>query len=187
MRALHAEGDVRPTAPRIAERAGVSLRTVWQQFADMETLLVEADRRDDEILKSLVKRIDPDQPRAVRVMLFVSQRARVLEQMSPSWRAARIHHPLSAELQRNKARTLANARAEVARIFAPELSELAQQQRQQLLDGLHVISVWSFWESLRTELGLDAGPGRGTSPLQLHRAARRGRIWPDRPPLNLHG
>jgi AcrR family transcriptional regulator len=38
MRALHAEGDLRPTAPRIAERAGVSLRTVWQQFTDMETL-----------------------------------------------------------------------------------------------------------------------------------------------------
>src|SRR5450432_1143816 len=89
MRALHAEGDVRPTAPRIAQRAGVSLRTVWQQFADMETLLVEANRRDDEILRSLVKRIDPDQPRTVRVTLFVSQRARVLEQMSPSWRAAR--------------------------------------------------------------------------------------------------
>ena len=55
----------RPTAPRIAQRAGVSLRTVWQQFADMETLLVEANRRDDEILRSLVKRIDPDQPRAL--------------------------------------------------------------------------------------------------------------------------
>jgi AcrR family transcriptional regulator len=55
MRALHAEGDLRPTAPRVAERAGVSLRTVWQQFADTETLLVEANRRDDEILRSLMK------------------------------------------------------------------------------------------------------------------------------------
>jgi hypothetical protein len=30
-------------------------------------------------------------------------------------------------------------------------------KRQQLLDGLHAISIWSFWESLRTELNLDAG------------------------------
>jgi TetR/AcrR family transcriptional regulator of autoinduction and epiphytic fitness len=166
MRALHAEGDVRPTAPRIAQRAGVSLRTVWQQFADMETLLVEANRRDDEILRSLVKRIDPDQPRTVRVTLFVSQRARVLEQMSPSWRAARIHQPLSGELRRNKARTLANAKAEMARIFAPELNELAEPQRQQLLDGLHAISVWSFWESLRTELGL--GPAQAEELLRFN-------------------
>ena len=49
MRALHAEGDLRPTAPRVAARAGVSLRTVWQHFADMEALLLEAGRR---ILKS---------------------------------------------------------------------------------------------------------------------------------------
>jgi AcrR family transcriptional regulator len=54
MRALHAEGDLSPTGPRVAERAGVSLRTVWQQFADMEALLVEANRRDDEILRSLL-------------------------------------------------------------------------------------------------------------------------------------
>lgn len=166
MRALHAEGDVRPTAPRIAERAGVSLRTVWQQFTDMETLLVEANRRDDEILRSLVQWIDPDQPRAARVTLFVSQRARILEQMTPSWRAARIHQPFSGELRRNKARTLANAKAEVARIFALELSELAGPQRQQLLDGLHAISVWSFWESLRTELGL--GPAQAEEVLRAN-------------------
>jgi TetR/AcrR family transcriptional regulator, regulator of autoinduction and epiphytic fitness len=166
MRALHAEGDIRPTAPRIAQRAGVSLRTVWQQFADMETLLVEADRRDDEILRSLVERIDPDQPRTVRVTLFVSQRARVLEQMSPTWRAARIHQSFSEELRRNKARTLANAKAEVAKIFALELSELAEPQRQQLLDGLHAISVWSFWESLRTDLGL--GPAQAEELLLIN-------------------
>ncbi len=64
MRALHSEGELRPTAPRIAERAGVSLRTVWQQFADMEALLVEAVKRDSEILRSLVRKIEPDQPLA---------------------------------------------------------------------------------------------------------------------------
>ena len=35
-------GDLRPTATRIVERAGVSLRTFWQQFADREELLAEA-------------------------------------------------------------------------------------------------------------------------------------------------
>jgi TetR/AcrR family transcriptional regulator, regulator of autoinduction and epiphytic fitness len=152
MRALHAEGDLRPTAPRVAKRAGVSVRTVWQQFADMETLLVEADRRDNEILRSLVKRIDPDQPLAGRVATFTGQRARILEQMTPTWRAARIHEPFSAELARNKAWTLAKAKAELEAVFTPELAKLPGKRRQQLLDGLHAISIWSFWESLRTEL-----------------------------------
>jgi TetR/AcrR family transcriptional regulator, regulator of autoinduction and epiphytic fitness len=152
MRALHAEGDLRPTAPRVAERAGVSVRTVWQQFADMETLLVEADSRDNEILRSLAARIDPDLPLAGRVALFTGQRARILEQMTPSWRAARIHEPFSPELARNKAKTLAKAKIELETVFTPELVRLPGKRRQQLLDGLHSISIWSFWESLRTEL-----------------------------------
>jgi len=141
MRALHAEGDLRPTAPRVAERAGVSLRTVWQQFADMETLLVEANRRDDEIVRSLVERIDPDQPLAVRVALFTSQRARIFEKMTPTWRAARLAEPFSRELTRHKARTLGIAMVDLETVFAAELTELAG----------------TFWESLRTELNLDAG------------------------------
>ncbi len=158
MRALHAEGDLRPTAPRIADRAGVSLRTVWQQFADREALIVEAVRRDHEILRSLVEKIEPDQPLAARVESFVSQRARVLEEMTPTWRAARVDTPFSDELRRNKARKNAGGKAELELVFAPELARLPGRQRRQLTDSLHAVSIWSFWESLRTDLGL--------SPLQ---------------------
>ncbi len=139
MRALHAEGNLRPTAPRVAERAGVSLRTVWQQFADMETLLVEATRRDHEILRSLVRRIDPDQPLADRIAQFVRQRARVLEQMTPSWQAARLHGR-SEELHRNTGRVIAAARAELEAVFARELSQLDGPRRQHLGDALHAIA-----------------------------------------------
>jgi TetR/AcrR family transcriptional regulator of autoinduction and epiphytic fitness len=154
MRSLHAEGDLRPTAPRVAERAGVSLRTVWQQFADMETLLVEACRRDLEVLLSLVQKIEPDQPLEARITLFVSQRSRVLEEMTPTWRAARIHKPSSQQLRRNKAQMIARARAELEAVFALEFTQLGGEKRQRLIDSLHAISIWAFWESLRTDLCL---------------------------------
>ena len=38
------------------------------------------------------------------------------------------------------------------------LQSSAAAKRQQLTEGLHAISIWSFWESARTELGLDPGP-----------------------------
>jgi TetR/AcrR family transcriptional regulator, regulator of autoinduction and epiphytic fitness len=154
MRALHAEGDLRPTAPRIAERAGVSLRTVWQQFTDMEALLVESVKRDSEILRSLVRRIEPDQPLSARVDTFVSQRARVLEEMTPTWRAARISQPSSAELRSDHRKKVAAGRVELELVFAPEFDKLQDKQRDQLVEALHAISIWSFWESLRTDLGL---------------------------------
>lgn len=154
MRALHAEGDLRPTVPRIAARAGVSLRTVWQQFADREALLIEAVRRDREIQRSLVARIDQDQPLPARVEAFVAQRARVLEEMTPTWRAARVHQPFSDQLTLDRKRRNAAGRAEVEQVFTPELSRLAGQQRERLVDALHAISLWSYWETLRTDLEL---------------------------------
>ena len=160
MRALHAEGDLRPTVPRIAARAGVSLRTVWQQFADREALLLEAVRRDREIQRSLVSKIDPGQPLAGRIEAFIGQRTRVLEVMTPTWRAARVHQPLSAELQGDKKKRNAGARAEVEQVFAPELGKLAGAERELLADALHVITLWSFWESLRTDLELSPRAAR---------------------------
>jgi TetR/AcrR family transcriptional regulator, regulator of autoinduction and epiphytic fitness len=164
MRALHSEGELRPTAPRIAERAGVSLRTVWQQFADMEALLVEAVHRDSEILRSLVRKIEPDRPLAERVDSFVCQRSRVLEEMTPTWRAARVHAPSSAELRSDRNKKTAAGRAELEQVFAPEFSQLPGKQRDQLVEALHAISLWAFWESLRTDLGL--------SPLRAREVVR---------------
>jgi AcrR family transcriptional regulator len=154
MRSLHAEGDLRPTVPRIAARAGVSLRTVWQQFADREALLIEAVRRDREIQRSLVSRIDPGQPLAARVDAFIAQRTRVLEEMTPTWRAARVHQPFSDQLQHDRKRRNSGGRSEIEQVFAPELTRLAAQQRARLVDALHAISLWSFWETLRTDLEL---------------------------------
>ncbi|HEX9063852.1 MAG TPA: TetR/AcrR family transcriptional regulator [Streptosporangiaceae bacterium] len=160
MRALHAEGDLRPTVPRIAARAGVSLRTVWQQFADRDALLLEAVRRDREIQRSLVGKIDQNQPLADRIEAFIGQRTRVLEVMTPTWRAARVHQPLSAELRGDRKKRNAGARAEVEQVFAPELGKLDNRERELLASALHAITLWAFWESLRTDLELSPQAAR---------------------------
>jgi AcrR family transcriptional regulator len=174
MRALHAEGDLRPTAPRVAARAGVSLRTVWQHFADMEALLLEAGRRDLEVLLQIVRPIAADLPLAERIERFADQRTRVHEQMTPGWRAARIQQPFSPELRRSKRRMTALARAELEAVFAAELAELAGPQRKALADALHGISIWAFWDSLRTDVGLGPQDAReavvGIFTAQLTRA-----------------
>jgi TetR/AcrR family transcriptional regulator of autoinduction and epiphytic fitness len=162
MRALHAEGDLRPTAPRVAARAGVSLRTVWQHFADMEALLLEAGRRDLEVLLQIVRPIAADLPLADRIARLADQRTRVHEQMTPGWRAARIQQPFSPELRRSKRRMTALGRAELEAVFAAELGTLAGEQRRELADALHGISIWAFWDSLRTDVGLTPQQARAT-------------------------
>src|SRR3954471_8996262 len=83
LRALHHEGDLRPTAPRVAERAGVSLRTVWQHFNDLETLLVEPGRRDYEIALRYVTPIHASGSLATRLRELVAQRGRMFEALAP--------------------------------------------------------------------------------------------------------
>src|SRR5437763_16935587 len=106
LRALHHDGDLRPTAPRVAERAGVSLRTVWQHFADLETLLVEAGRRDYEIAVRYVVPVDPAAPLPARTRELVSQRGRMYEALAPVWRAAKLQEPFSPQIRRNRDRLL---------------------------------------------------------------------------------
>ena len=153
MRSLHHDGDLRPTAPRIAERAGVSVRTVWQHFDDLETLLVEAGRRDLEIARSFVEPIDPSLPTASRVAALVDQRTRMFEEMAPPWRAARVHTPFSAQLQTNRDTLMDLAREQVRELFAPELA--GAEDPEALLDALHIASSWAAWESLRVDAKLD--------------------------------
>jgi TetR/AcrR family transcriptional regulator of autoinduction and epiphytic fitness len=163
MRALHDEGDLRPTAPRIAERAGVSVRTVWQHFDDLETLMVEAGRRDLEIASGFVEAIDPGLPAAERVVALVEQRVRMYEAMAPPWRAARLHAPFSTQLRANRDRMMELARAQVAELFAGEIA--AADDAETLLDALVVATGWATWESLRTDIHLDVE--RAKKALQL--------------------
>ena len=162
MRALHSEGDLRPTAPRVAARAGVSLRTVWQHFADMETLLLEAGRRDLEILLQIVSPIPADLPLAERISMLADQRTRVHERMTPGWRAARIQSPFSPELRRSKKRMTALARAELEAVFAVEFAKLPATERKALIDAMEGVTIWAFWESLRTDVGLTPREARDT-------------------------
>ena len=97
-------------------------RTVWQQFADMEALLVEASRRDLEILMTMLRPIDAGLPLDERITRFVSRNARIYERMAPGWLAARLHEPFSAELRRSKQRNSALGKAEIEAAFAPELA-----------------------------------------------------------------
>ena len=107
-----------------------------------------------EILLSMLDRLDASGPQAARVQAFLAQRTRILEAMTPSWRAARVHEPFSACLRESRASVLALGRAELDKVFAPELGTLPAPDRQRLADALHAITIWEFWESLRTGLGL---------------------------------
>jgi AcrR family transcriptional regulator len=155
LRSLHHDGDLRPTAPRVAERAGVSLRTVWQHFNDLESLLIEAGQRDYEIALRYVTPIDAGGPLPDRLRQLVEQRGQMYEALAPVWRAARLQEPFSPQVRRNRDRLLEAAREQLERVVGSELSAQPAGSRRSVFAALQVATTWSTWESLRNDLKLE--------------------------------
>ncbi|MGC4759417.1 TetR/AcrR family transcriptional regulator [Micromonospora trifolii] len=157
--ALISEGDLRPTGERIAERAGISLRTLWTNFKDMETLFeasgAEVLRQQDAAYRP----ISPGLPLAKRVDAYCRQRARLLQLIAPSARAAQMREPVSEQLHRNRLKHIERVRDEVEALFAVELAE-AGPGREQLLNALVAASTWQAWSMLRYGLGLGVDQAR---------------------------
>lgn len=164
--ALVEEGDVRPTAPRVAERAEVSVRSVFQHFDDLESLYSAVAERLFERVAALVTTIDVELPLDTRIERFVGQRARLLEAITPIRRAANVHAPFSPEITERLRDGHDFFTAEVEQAFAPELDRLEEADREELLDALAVTVSWGSWETLRT---LD-----GSSQARARRILERG-------------
>ncbi len=143
-------GVLRPTAPQIADGAGVSVRSVFQHFDDLETLFAMVAERVIHRLGELLVPIDGSLPREERVSAFVAQRVQVLEAVTPIRRAAAIHAPFSAEITKRLQFGHDVLRAEIASVFATELDAVETAERELLLDVLDISLSWPTWESLRT-------------------------------------
>ncbi|GAA4251359.1 hypothetical protein GCM10022255_043670 [Dactylosporangium darangshiense] len=152
--ALLEEGELRPTAERIAERAGVSLRALWTNFKDMEGLFAAAGERLMERQRAEFRPVPTELPLPERIERYCAQRARLLELIAPAARAARIREPFSAQLRKNRAWYLEIAREEIETLFAPELAS-AGQARREVLDALTVAATFAGWSMWRDELHLD--------------------------------
>jgi AcrR family transcriptional regulator len=147
------EGDLSPTAPRVAERAGVSVRSVFQHFDDLDGLYAAVGDRVLERLVGLVLRVDPEMPIARRLGLAVRQRAALLEALTPIRRAAFINAWDSVAVTHRMLAGQSFLRAEVAAVFAGEI-EAAGDGGPALLTAIDTLLSWNNWDHLRTTAGL---------------------------------
>jgi AcrR family transcriptional regulator len=149
---LVTEGDVRPTAERIAEKAGVSPRSVFKHFPDREDLFAEASKLQEARARAIVQvPADPSAPLDERLDLFVDQRAEFAEFVSPVRRAAALIEPFSEVVQERLCFVRGLAGAQVAHFFGPEIEA---RRDDNLLPGLVAIAAWPTWDQLRTHQGL---------------------------------
>lgn len=152
--ALIEEGDLSPTAQRVAARAEVSLRTVFHQFEDLDTLHRLAGERLRDRVAAVSDAIDATRPLPERLEAFIRRRVRVLMVLHPLASAARLREPMSQALRDNRDALRAVARAQLEEVFAPELDPLPDAARRRLVTALGLVTSWGAWWQLREESGL---------------------------------
>ncbi len=163
LRALFIRGELRPTAPSIAAEAGVSVRTLWQHFDDLQALWAEAGRRELELALGFVEPIDPYLPLGARIGALVAQRGRMYEAVAAVWRAARLHEPFNPEVRAAKAQLYEAGRAQLAEVFGPELAAATAATGA----AVEVAATWSTWDALRADLGLGVAAAEAATAVTI--------------------
>lgn len=167
-------GDLRPTAQRVAGRAGVSLRSVFQHFDQLDELHAAAADRQVRRVLAMVRPVPREGPLEARLAAFVAQRARVLEAISPVRRSAVLSEPWAPEIAKRLRAVRRLGRREVERVFGPELARRPPGERRELLEAMTVAASWSSWEALRSHQELAPAQARRVMARMLRALLKEG-------------
>jgi len=159
------EGDLRPSAAQVAKRAGVSLRSVFQHFADLETLFRVAGDRHRQRFAHLEPLPELPADLRPRIAAYVAHRTRWMEAISPMGRAAALQAPFSPGIAERQAAGRVRLRETLTAAFAPELARATDAD--QLLHSLEAATAWTTWETLRTAMGLPPDEAAGVLELTI--------------------
>jgi TetR/AcrR family transcriptional regulator, regulator of autoinduction and epiphytic fitness len=168
------EGRLRPTAAEIAERAGVSERSVFQHFPDREALLEAVAREQYQRVVTTVRPVDASMSLSQRIDDFVDQRCTVFEGGAGVRRAALLMEPQSDVVAGWLTSVRRAGAAEVERIFRRELEATPADEREPLGAALVAACAWSTFEALRFHQGLSVRRTRGAMRTMVARLLREG-------------
>lgn len=154
---LLGEGVLRPTAQQVAERSGVSLRSIFRIFDDVESLNAAAAARQLSRIRHLFVDVMPTGSLADRVAQVVAINSRLYESIAPIRRAALRAAPESPALREQLARARGWVRGEVERVFAPELATATADTTA----AVELALSFEAWDQLRSAQGVS--PTRATA------------------------
>lgn len=151
MMELIAGGDLMPSAARVAEEAGIGLRTVFRHFDDMDSLYSEISATvADRVMPIIMAPYDSDNWRA-NLRELARRRVRVFETMLPFRLAANIKRYQSPFLMGEYGRVVTIERELVLRLLPTDV-----QVHRIAAEGLCATLSFQNWRALRHDQSLSA-------------------------------
>jgi AcrR family transcriptional regulator len=151
MMELIVAGDLSPSAARVAEEAGIGLRTVFRHFDDMDALYAVITATITEQVMPIVMAPYPDQPWRANVRELVRRRIRVFETTLPFRLAANIKRYQSPFLMGQYSRVVMLERELILRLLpGPVLADRIA------VEALCAALSFHTWRTLRHDQSLAA-------------------------------
>jgi len=143
-----------PTAAEIAERAGYSVRSVFERFPDIHTLQVAAADYALVQVAALAPARNRDGDRRTRISTHVDTRARSCERWLPLWRSLIFNQGNSPELKQRAVESRQRVVERLEFMYEPELSTLDRSGRHDLLIVLEALTDVESWARMREFFGM---------------------------------
>jgi len=143
-----------PTAAEIADRAGYSVRSVFERFPDLQALRVAATDLAITEAKANYTPRDLDADRATRLRKQVEIRGRGCDQWLPMWRVLNANSAGSSELQDRIRLTRSLVLKRIEMVFQPELSTLSEADRSRTIFAIEALTDFESWARMREFFGL---------------------------------
>ena len=153
--ACYLEGNFRPNAQEIAERSGVSRRSVFRYFDDLEDLQRSAIVLHFARVAHLVALPgDLDAPLCTRVEQISEHRARLYHAITPVSRVSRLNAPFVPFVADRLKIGASFLSWQVELQFRNELGSLPSDERAELLGAADAVCSFEFFEHLTVSRGL---------------------------------
>ena len=155
---LLVDGAENPSGRDIAERANVSLRSVFQHFDDIEAVYSELITRQHERVAPFLEPINKDIPLNERVEIFIENRDSMFALAAPLRRSMGTYRGVKTSHTIRRAMTYLHRaqRDQIAQSFEPELNG-----NEQLLLQLEVCLSFETWNQFTSQHGLSRAATRG--------------------------
>lgn len=136
------EGDLRPTSKAIAARVGISLRTFWLHFPDMEALLALAGQYWLDRDAGNWEPVPTDLPLPSRIDLFCDRRGARLVDLAPAAASALLAEPSSPALTDARRQHYARLHDDLIEAFGNEIGADTANPRHQALFAAANAMTW---------------------------------------------
>jgi AcrR family transcriptional regulator len=151
---LYEDGNLKPGTDEIAERAGLSPRSLFRYFDDVDDLARAAVARQQERALPLVPvGVNADGSLREKAKGLVEQRFRLFEVVGQSAKVWRIRSAFQPVLAEELSQTRAFLRSQLLDLFGPELERMSGRKAASVVAAADVITSFESYQLLLDDQG----------------------------------